>query len=150
MSSWSEIVSNYRTLLEGTFGYRYGGVIDLAHRSSLPTSNWDKSYTIQMFGMPQPIMYYNSAVDLTYTVRLQISWELNENDPDLNDYNNAISDLEAIIVKRLDTRTWQNNTTTIGNITHISTGPFQFISTTDEHFAVVSIDFQVVVRQIII
>ena len=151
-SSWTEINDNFRGVMEVSMsGYRYAEVIDIEKRSGVPASAWDKAYTVQMNGMPETVNYYSGVLDINYNTRLQVAYELNEHDGNAS-YGAAVADLEAIIIKRLDTRTWQTSDIfTILNIKHITTSPFIFTSpsTSDEHYGVVNIDFLVTGRQVI-
>ena len=150
--TWTEINDNFKDLMTvSQSAYRYAEVSDITQRSSVPSSVWDRSYTVQMNGMPETVNYYSGVLDIAYNVRLQLAYELNEHDG-LQTYQTAISEVEDIIVQRLDTRTWQtSNIFTILNIKHLNTSPFIFTSpsTSDEHFGVINIDFLVSGRQVI-
>lgn len=148
MTTWEDIVNNFKTLMEQTIGgYHYSKVSDMTRLSTMPASNWNKTYMVLFGGMPAPMSLYSGIVDLYYTVTLQIAYKLNQNDGNVS-YNNAIEDVESVIVKRLTTTTW-NSAANIINITHVSTSPaiFTLQNNSDEVFAVVNITFLVSGRQ---
>lgn len=152
-SGWDILKENFRVLMEETIGnYHNANVIDITKKSGLPASVWDFGYTLQYFGMPKPKEFINQEIYVNYNVRLQVSYELNEHD-ELDDYDSTISEIENIVVQRLDATTWQNDPEaqgTIVNIEHQTTSPFTFISnsSSDERFGVVNIDFLVTVEKL--
>ena len=152
-SGWQNLVSNFRDLMNTDIidvvhkSYREAkDRIDLTiNRSGLPTSIFDRSYTIMFNGMQGTVEYVNDQQDFQYNVQLQLAFGLNNRDDKLS-YTKAIEDLEEIIRKRLDVDTFTD--TTIVNIIHTSTDRPAFIGkTVSESFLVITVNWLVSVRR---
>jgi hypothetical protein len=148
-SGWSDVVSNFDSLMQSlSVEWRESDTIDLTKASSAASSVFDHMYSVQMNGMNQTTEYLSDIADFNYLTRLQLSFELSEND-EKKSYNDSVSEVESIIARRLNTNSWTpvNKRGAIMNVTHTATSAAVFNNASTEHFAVFYLDFLVSIRR---
>jgi hypothetical protein len=154
MSAWQTIVLNFRELFEKINSNltvectEALGVAKLDVRSAAPESIWDRAFVIAMNGMPKPTEYVVGIIDWNYSTRLQIAFNLNQND-DQTTYLNAVSDIETIIKERINPTSFETDNALV-NVQHTGTSGFNFVgAASNQTFAYVNIDFLIAVREVL-
>ena len=142
LDNWADIHSNFKTFLETTLGgYHESDGINITRKDNIPTSIFDKSYSLVSLSMPTPWRYINGEVHMIYNVRLIVCFEINLQDSKAS-YNAAVSSDETILKSRLPDSTWSGS---IVQIEHKNTGQLLPVSSkSTESFCYVTVDFQVV------
>jgi len=143
MDNWGDIHTNFKTLLETTLGgYHESEGINITRKDNIPTSIFDKSYSLVALSMPTPWRYINGEVHMIYNVRLIVCFEINLQDSKVS-YDAAVTSVETIIKSRLPESTWLGSS--IVQIEHKNTGQLLPVSSkSTESFCYVTVDFQVV------
>ena len=149
IDTWADVHSNFKTLLETTrsgssSGFVESEKIDLTKKDAVPASVFDKSYSLVALSDEKPWRYINGIIEMNYTVRLIVCFEINLQDSKVS-YNTAIRMKDDIIKSRLPQSTW--GTGSIDMIEHKNTGQLLPLSgRTQGSFMYITIDFLVAAR----
>ena len=149
---WNDIHNNFKDFLEDSvtglgvlvnIKNTYKEATDSVRLDTQPASIFNGKYSLQIYGITEQPDDVYITVRLDFDVLLQLSYNLNTH-VNKDSYNNAISDIEEIIRKRLDTSTYGN--TNIENIRFLSCSPFRFLDVKTEEFGIVDVIFRVTGR----
>jgi hypothetical protein len=138
-TTFTYIAASFKTLMEQTIGgYTEAETIDLSKKDSSPASTVDHAYSTLVQGMNSTKKYVNDEGEFSWNVRLQVSFEINQQD-NKESYNQAWDAINEIITERLNYADYG----LITNIEHISTSQLLPIVGNSFTFVYVNIDFRV-------
>ena len=149
---WNNIHQNFKDFLEDSvtgvgvlinIKNVYREATDSIKLDTQPASVFNGKFSTQLYGLTESPDDIGSSVRLDYDVLLQLSYNLSTK-ASKNSYNDAISDIEEIIRKRIDVSTFQG--ANIENIRFLSCSPFRFLDVKTEEFAIIDILFRVTGR----
>lgn len=122
MTCWDKIVMNFRHLMQETITNYVHHTFDETPSHGdilkLPNPLLNGAYSITSRGNPVIDLEVNSMITMTYIVRLQLGFIINQEnkkDPDTqeidkskSEYHDAVSDVEQIVVRRMNSSSYQS------------------------------------------
>jgi len=148
MGAWQTIHDNFVTVLNSVnSAFHESDMIDLRHKSAIPASIFDHSYSLQIRDMTNTLQYSTGWADLQFNVLLQLCYEQSKTVNVKQYYNTALDEVANFIQARIAPSSFQTGANQLTNVTHTATNKFEFVGKADEEtFSVIELEFLVLVR----